>query len=191
NVTPDQASDKQIYQVLSAIIVEFLKGKRQKYINKVHSDGKKQIYYLSMEFLMGRSLKTSLYNLEIVDEVQDMLKEYGVKLVVGLITGWMSGRLFIPPALYGKNLYTDPQALMLEGYFIKGFISALKDKPAIYAWDLGNECNCMERAEDRFTAASWTACRHRSCWHRPPSMRKAAVLNSLTTSETSSAYCAK
>jgi starch phosphorylase len=80
NVTPDQASDKQIYQVLSAIIVEFLKGKRQKYINKVHSDGKKQIYYLSMEFLMGRSLKTSLYNLEIVDEVQDMLKEYGVKL---------------------------------------------------------------------------------------------------------------
>ena len=80
NVEPKEASDKQIYQVLSAIVSDFLKGKRQKYINKVHSDGKKQIYYLSMEFLMGRSLKTSLYNLEIVDEVEKMLKGYGVKL---------------------------------------------------------------------------------------------------------------
>ena len=40
NVEPSQASDKQIYQALSAIIVEELKKKRQKFINKVHSDGK-------------------------------------------------------------------------------------------------------------------------------------------------------
>ena len=45
NISPDEASDKQIYQVLSSIIVEFLKKKRQKFINKVHSDGKKQVYY--------------------------------------------------------------------------------------------------------------------------------------------------
>ena len=42
NVEPSQASDKQIYQALSAIIVEELKKKRQNFINKVHSDGKKQ-----------------------------------------------------------------------------------------------------------------------------------------------------
>ena len=80
NVEPSQASDKQIYQALSAIIVEELKRKRQKFINKVHSDGKKQVYYLSMEFLMGRSLKTSLYNLEIVKDVEKMLKEYDIRL---------------------------------------------------------------------------------------------------------------
>lgn len=80
NVEPSQASDKQIYQALSAIIVEELKKKRQKFINKVHSDGKKQVYYLSMEFLMGRSLKTSLYNLEIVKDVEKMLKEYDIRL---------------------------------------------------------------------------------------------------------------
>ena len=76
NVEPSQASDK----ALSAIIVEELKKKRQKFINKVHSDGKKQVYYLSMEFLMGRSLKTSLYNLEIVKDVEKMLKEYDIRL---------------------------------------------------------------------------------------------------------------
>ena len=80
NVTPDEASDKQIYQVLSSIVVEILKTKRQKFINRVHSEGKKQVYYLSMEFLMGRSLKTSLYNLEIVKDVEKMLKEYDIKL---------------------------------------------------------------------------------------------------------------
>lgn len=34
NISPDEASDKQIYQVLSSIIVEFLKKKRQKFINR-------------------------------------------------------------------------------------------------------------------------------------------------------------
>lgn len=80
NVSPDQASDNQIYQALSSIIVEVLKKKRQKFITKVHSDGKKQVYYLSMEFLMGRSLKTSLYNLEIAQDIEKMLKDYDIKL---------------------------------------------------------------------------------------------------------------
>ncbi len=80
NVTPEEASDKQVYQVLSSIVVEALSEKRQSFINRTHSVGGKQIYYLSMEFLMGRSLKTSLYNLEIADDVRAMLKEYTVNL---------------------------------------------------------------------------------------------------------------
>ena len=62
SVSPDEASDKQIYQVLSALMVEKLKHKRQHFINKTNSVGGKNVYYLSMEFLMGRSLKTTLYN---------------------------------------------------------------------------------------------------------------------------------
>ncbi|MBR3421352.1 MAG: glycogen/starch/alpha-glucan phosphorylase [Ruminococcus sp.] len=80
SVTPEEASDKQVYQVLSSIIVEILGAKRQSFINHTHSVGGKQVYYLSMEFLMGRSLKTSLYNLEIADEVRAMLKEHTINL---------------------------------------------------------------------------------------------------------------
>lgn len=80
NVAPEEASDKQVYQVLSSIIVEILKKKRQSFINHTNSVGGKQIYYLSMEFLMGRSLKTSIYNLELADDITDMLKEYGITL---------------------------------------------------------------------------------------------------------------
>ena len=63
NVSPDEASDKQIYQTLSAMMVQRLKHMRQHFMNKTHSVGGKSVYYLSMEFLMGRSLKTTLYNL--------------------------------------------------------------------------------------------------------------------------------
>ena len=89
-------------------------------------------------------------------EFCDLCVKYNIKLIVGLLTGWMSGRLFIPPFLYGKNLYSDPQALIFEQRFIKGFVQRFKDSPAIYAWDLGNECNCMWNKCDRYTAANWT-----------------------------------
>ena len=42
----------------------------------------------------------------------DFAKEFNIKLVVSIVTGWMSGRLFVPPALEGKNLITDSEALM-------------------------------------------------------------------------------
>lgn len=80
NVSPEEASDKQVYQVLSSIIVSILEKKRQSFVNHTHSVGGKQIYYLSMEFLMGRSLKTSIYNLELADDIRSMLKEYDINL---------------------------------------------------------------------------------------------------------------
>ncbi len=80
SVSPEEASDKQVYHVLSSIIVSILGKKRQSFVNRTHSVGGKQIYYLSMEFLMGRSLKTSIYNLELADGIRAMLKEYDINL---------------------------------------------------------------------------------------------------------------
>ena len=73
----------------------------------------------------------------------DLAQKYHLKLVVALLTGWMSGRLMVPPVLEGLNLLTDSEALRWEGRFIRGFINALKDHPAIIAWEPGNECNCL------------------------------------------------
>lgn len=90
-------------------------------------------------------------------EFCDLCNQYGFRLIVGLLTGWMSGRLFIPPALYEKNIFSDPTALLFQQYFIKGFVSRFKNHPAIWAWDLGNECNCMSEAADQNTAENWTS----------------------------------
>ena len=73
----------------------------------------------------------------------DAADRHGQRLVVGLITGWMSSRLFVPPAFDGRNVLTDPAARMWEVRFVRKFVRELKAHPAIVAWDLGNECNCL------------------------------------------------
>lgn len=73
----------------------------------------------------------------------DAANKRGIKLVVGLITGWMSGRTFVPPGLERRNVVTDPAAIAWEVRFVRYFVNALKDHPAIIGWDLGNECNCL------------------------------------------------
>ncbi len=83
--------------------------------------------------------------------------KYGFKLIVGILTGWMSGRCFTPRALEGIDLYKSQRAQHFEQLFIKGFVSYLQNEETIVAWDLGNECNCLTVAEDTEVAAAWTA----------------------------------
>lgn len=87
----------------------------------------------------------------------DMAQERGLDIVVGLITGWMSGRLYVPPALEGKNILTDPISLMWQTRFVRFFVTRFKDHGGIVAWDLGNECNCMARIDGHEAAWSWSA----------------------------------
>ena len=89
-------------------------------------------------------------------ELAACAERHGMKLLVSLVTGWMSGRMFLPPALEGKNAISDPEVLMWTEKYVRGLVRALRDLPNICAWDLGNECNCMGEA-DRFQAYTWTA----------------------------------
>ena len=58
--TPDEASDQQVYEALAKIVVGILRAKRRKFTVKHNSEGKKRVYYLSMEFLMGRQPQDQL-----------------------------------------------------------------------------------------------------------------------------------
>ncbi len=84
----------------------------------------------------------------------DMAEARGLRLVVGILTGWMSGRMFVPPALEKRELLTNPVARMWEVRFVRRFVRETRDRPAIVAWDVGNECNCMGRAS-REEAWTW------------------------------------
>ena len=79
--SPEEATNTQIYKALSKIVVNYLKEKRHMFMTKNNSQGKKQVYYISMEFLMGRSLKTSLFNLGMNEEAEKALKNaFDVKI---------------------------------------------------------------------------------------------------------------
>ncbi len=77
---PEQASDDQFYKATALMVRNILTEKQKNFSAYTHSNGNKEVYYLSMEFLMGRSLKNSLYNLEIVGLASAALEEMGVKL---------------------------------------------------------------------------------------------------------------
>ena len=86
----------------------------------------------------------------------EIAAENQIDLIVGIVTGWMSGTLFVPPALEGRNLFTDPLALKWQTRFVRCFVRELKDCPAIKYWELGNECNCMSICTDPAAAWNWT-----------------------------------
>jgi hypothetical protein len=67
----------------------------------------------------------------------------GIRLIVGIVTGWMSGRQFVPPVFENRNVLSDPEAVMWQTRFVKHFVRELRDCRAIVAWDYGNECNVM------------------------------------------------
>jgi hypothetical protein len=87
----------------------------------------------------------------------DLAHQHRLKLVVGLVTGWMSGRLFVPPALEGLNVLTDPLAIQWQVRLVRTLVRRFKDHPAVLAWDLGNECNVMAEVPSRQAAWAWTA----------------------------------
>lgn len=86
----------------------------------------------------------------------EIAEENRIELVVALVTGWMSGCLFLPPALEKLNPLSDPLSIKWQVLFVRCFVRELKDCAAIRCWELGNECNCMGTAEDPSVAWNWT-----------------------------------
>ncbi len=80
SVTPEQATNEHFYQALALVLRDRMRASRIRYISQTHKEQSKQVYYLSMEFLMGRSLKNTLFNLNLTEAAQSVLAEYRVKL---------------------------------------------------------------------------------------------------------------
>ena len=80
NVTIDAASADQIYRCLAMITCQIMSDRQKQYQSKVLGEGKKQVYYLCMEFLMGRSLRTSLFNLGLNEVAESVLADADVKI---------------------------------------------------------------------------------------------------------------
>ena len=67
------SSREEIYIALLNIV-------KQKMDDKVCEKGKKKLYYISAEFLIGKLLSNNLINLKLYDEVKEVLKENGHSL---------------------------------------------------------------------------------------------------------------
>ena len=78
--TLEVASNQQIYRVLALIARQLMSDAHKKFQSRAYGTGAKQVYYLCMEFLMGRSLKTSLFSLGLAEVAEAVLADADIKL---------------------------------------------------------------------------------------------------------------
>ena len=117
-VTPEEATYEHYYKAIALILRDMMMQGRKEFHNESKTADSKKVYYLCMEFLMGRSLKNNLNNLNLTKTMESALKDFGIKLEklydcepdAGLGNGGL-GRL---AACYLDGLAT-------QGYFAKGY----------------------------------------------------------------------
>ena len=68
--TIKEASNKEIYTALFILTKEKMKGAKR-------NEGKKKLYYISAEFLIGKLLSNNLINLGLFEETKEVLEKHG------------------------------------------------------------------------------------------------------------------
>ncbi len=78
--TLEDATEKEAYRALCTVVRELLVEKNRIFQERCAREEKKEVYYMSMEFLVGTSLRNNLFNLGIEQEYRAMLKDAGIDI---------------------------------------------------------------------------------------------------------------
>ncbi len=113
-----ELTEIQMYKTLCAVVRDILAKNRKQFKDDFIAKEKKQVFYMSMEFLVGKSLKNNLFNMGLTKAFSDILSENGFNLETlfemepdaGLGNGGL-GRL--------ASCYMD--SLTTQNYPAKGF----------------------------------------------------------------------
>ncbi len=108
------------------------------------------------ELVSGSPLPVDLRKVELFDQVIDIAKQNGLRLIPTLFTMWMSGIDFDPDFRQGRNIFADPTMLRYQTYYARFFAQRYCDEEQIVAWDLANEQNCAMTCPSRDAGWLWT-----------------------------------
>jgi starch phosphorylase len=76
----DVVKPRYLYRALAIAVRDRLIDQWRKTEKRVRQSGSKRVFYLSLEFLIGRSLSNAVYNLQMDETTRAALHEYGVTL---------------------------------------------------------------------------------------------------------------
>ena len=79
-IKPEDATKAQIYKATCMVVRDMLTSTRIDFKKTVRERNAKQVYYMSMEFLLGRSLKNHLFNMGITDVVEKAVGKLGMSM---------------------------------------------------------------------------------------------------------------
>ena len=150
----EEATKKQIYKALCISVKNLLAKERADFAEKTKKGEKKQVYYMSMEFLVGTSLRNNLYNLGIIDPFKkaveksgfDIEELYALEPDAGLGNGGL-GRL--------ASCYMDSassQNIPMTGFSIRYEFGIFKQK-IVDGWQMEFPDNWLEMGD------VWLNCR--------------------------------
>ena len=77
---PELATPRDWFLAVTFATRDIIVGRWLESLNAVYTDGRKRVYYLSLEFLIGRLLFDALTNLGVAGPMSEALDELGVKL---------------------------------------------------------------------------------------------------------------
>ncbi len=78
--TLNAASKQEAYRAVCLSVRDLLARKSNSFLANTSTENRKQVYYLSMEFLVGTSLKNNLFNLGLLEDFEAVLSEAGINL---------------------------------------------------------------------------------------------------------------
>ncbi len=79
-LSTEEAGDDSFYKATALVLMDMMREQRKDFKDKVSEKESKIVYYLSMEFLMGRTFKNTVFNLGIEKNLKEALKGFGVKI---------------------------------------------------------------------------------------------------------------
>ena len=152
-VTGKAATDEQVFQASAMVIREMMS--REMAVQEETPE--RQVHYLSMEFLLGRSLMKNAYNLGVGKELTEALEEMGRSAAdifetepdAGLGNGGL-GRL---AACYSDSMATldipaTGYSICYEHGLFRQVIDHGVQKEVADDWRLGSHCWLIPRTED-------------------------------------------
>ncbi|HBU12218.1 MAG TPA: glycogen phosphorylase [Clostridiales bacterium] len=78
--TLKDATQDQLYKAVAATVRDFITDRWADRNTKMEKQGAKRLFYLSAEFLMGRSLVNNMINLHLMEEYKEVLENLGLNL---------------------------------------------------------------------------------------------------------------
>lgn len=75
-----EATDKQAYKALCTVVRNAMYDRRRAFKKSYQGDHRKQVYYMSMEFLVGTSLRNNLFNLDLEAVFTEALRDMNVDI---------------------------------------------------------------------------------------------------------------
>ena len=77
--TPDEATDQEMMRACALVLRDVMAIRGVETRKKTNREQRKRVHYLSMEFLMGRSLMKNAYNLDVLPQLKEALNNLGFK----------------------------------------------------------------------------------------------------------------